>query len=182
MENLLISKDWFPDYPNTARPDLLLDQRFDDFDAQAERLTGHDQQYFQTSAGAFHGRFVSVFLGPDVSVHIERANRALEQRLACPPGIVLIGLVLSTGAAFGVNGLRFDRDSVLVTTQGAEMAMSSPPGGIVLALSVATERLDGSQHRGRAWRAVCPGASRHRGAASAAAGRPPARRSVHRAG
>ena len=127
-----ISKAWFPDCTNGA----ILDQVYDDFDAQSERLVGHDQLYFQLSPGRFVGRFASGFLGPDVSVHIEAANQALEQLVGSPRGGVTLGLVLGPGAPFSINGQACGRDEVFVVPGGSELMATSPPAGVVMAVAL----------------------------------------------
>jgi len=110
------------------------DRRFDDFDAQSEQLTAHDQEYVQLSTGAFHGRFVSAFLGEGVSLHLETANQALGQRVGCPEGLISLGLVIGNGPSFKANGAELCPDRLLVTKPGRELVLNSPPGGQILAI------------------------------------------------
>ncbi len=135
--------------PGTESLPVCVDRKFDDFDAQSEQLTGHDQDYVQTSPGPFRGRFVSVFPGDGVSLHRETANRALAQRVGCPRELISLGLVLGGGPPFMANGARLDRDSVLITKPGRELSLDSPAGGSILAICI---------ERGALERAVSPSA------------------------
>ena len=110
------------------------DRRFDDFDAQSEQLTAHDQEYVQLSAGTFHGRFVSAFLGEGVSLHLETANQALAQKVGCPEGLISLGLVVGNGPPFKANGAELCPERLLVTKPGRELVLNSPPGGQILAI------------------------------------------------
>lgn len=72
---------YFPPWaPGDTRAGIV-DDVYDDFERQAERLTGHDQSYIQLTPGAYSGRFLSCAFGPFVSVHFEQANQALEQEV-----------------------------------------------------------------------------------------------------
>jgi len=126
----LITAPWFPDCTN----DAILDQLYDDFDAQSERLSGHDQLYYQLSPGQFLGRFASGFMGADVSVHIEAASQALEQIVTGQIGGTTLGLVLSEAPGFTINGQEINRDTVFLMSARAELNVTSPPGGVVLAV------------------------------------------------
>ena len=135
--------------PGNESLPVCVDRKFDDFDAQSEQLTGHDQDYVQTSPGPFRGRFVSVFPGDGVSLHLETANGALAQRVGCPRELISLGLVLGGGPPFMANGARLDRDSVLITKPGRELSLDSPAGGSILAICI---------ERGALERAVSPSA------------------------
>ncbi|MDA4844154.1 AraC family transcriptional regulator [Hoeflea poritis] len=113
---------------------MVSDQRFDDFDAQSEQLSGHDQEYCQLSFGAFRGRFVSAFLDNGISLHLETANQALEQRIGCPKDAVSIGLVINGDRPFMVNGQELDQSGLFLTPPGAELSMFSPAGATILAI------------------------------------------------
>lgn len=131
---------------------VCVDRQFDDFDAQSEQLTGHDQDYVQMSAGPFRGRFISVFPGDGVSLHLETANRSLAQRVGCPRELISLGLVLDRGPPFIANGARLDQDSVLITKPGRELSLNSPAGGSILAICIERSALE---------RAISPNAPRH---------------------
>ncbi|WP_136659001.1 helix-turn-helix domain-containing protein [Nitratireductor sp. XY-223] len=122
-------------------PLAVTDQRFDDFDAQSEQLSGHDQDYCQLSFGAFSGRFVSAFLDNGISLHLETANQALEQRIGCPKDTVNIGLVVDSERSFMVNGEALDRSGMLLTPPGAELNMFSPAGSTILAICLERNRI-----------------------------------------
>ena len=119
-----------------------VDRSFDDFDAQSEQLAGHDQEYFQMSPGAFRGRFVSAFLGGGISLHLEAANQALEQRVGCPNGMISLGLVVGKSPPFRANGVELGRDQLLVTNPGRELSLSSPAGGKILAVCIEQSALE----------------------------------------
>lgn len=138
----LIISDTYPiPYTESEGPALITDQRFDDFDAQSEQLSGHDQQYWQLSPGPFSGRFVSAFLGGGVSLHLESANRSLEQRVGCPKGVLSIGLMVGGEQPFRVNGMTLDSNKLFVTSPGAQIDILSPPGGSILAICIETQSL-----------------------------------------
>ena len=119
-----------------AIPLHYVDRRFDDFDAQSEQLTGHDQEYIQMSSGAFRGRFVSAFLGDGVSLHLESANRALAQRVGCPQELISLGLVVDGDQDFEANGTALGQDQVLITKPGRELSLNSPADGSILAICI----------------------------------------------
>lgn len=135
------SDPWFPDCAGSSSPPWVLDARYRDFDEQAERLAGLDQEYLQLTPGAFRGRFLSAFLGNDASVHIERCNQALEQCVTGSPGHFCIGVVLSDEASFRVNGKSLGRHDVLIAAPNAAIHLYSPAGGAVMAIVVERERL-----------------------------------------
>ncbi len=121
---------------NNATLSTVIDQRFDDFDAQSEQLSGHDQEYSQLSSGTFAGRFISAFAGPELSIHCEKANQSLEQWIGCPKGIVSIGIVLEEAAGFVVNGQELGSGDVMITRPGGEMNLSSPANGAIMAICI----------------------------------------------
>ena len=116
----------------------------DDFDAQSERLSGHDQLYYQLSPGQFLGRFASGLTGADMSVHIEAASQALAQIVAGQIGGTTLGLVLSEGPGFTINGQEIGRDTVFLVPARAELNVTSPPGGVVPAVVLSEAALAGA--------------------------------------
>ena len=124
------------DCTESAPLPAIIDQRFDDFDAQSEQLSGHDQEYCQLSSGRFAGRFISAFAGPELSIHCEKANQKLEQWIGCPRGIVSIGIVLEEAAGFVVNGQNLGSGDVMITRPGGEMNLSSPANGAIMAICI----------------------------------------------
>lgn len=141
VENRVKSKGWFPDRRWCATSDALLDQEFFDFDAQAERLTGHDQDYLQISDGRFHGRFVSCFLG-GISLHLERANQMLAQSICAATDSYSIGVALSGAAAFRADGSDIDAHSLFIAPPGASFHLLSPKNGAILACVVEKQRFE----------------------------------------
>ena len=137
-----------------------VDQRFDDFDAQSEQLVGHDQEYVQMSPGAFRGRFVSAFLGGGISLHLETANRALEQRVGCPDGMISLGLVVGKSPSFRANGVELGRDRLLITNPGCELSLNSPAGGKILAICIEQWALDRAAAGGELPQPLDPSAGR----------------------
>jgi AraC family ethanolamine operon transcriptional activator len=119
----------------------IIDRSYDDFDAQSERLTGHDQEYFQISAGAFSGRFVSAFLGRHTSLHLETANQMLEQRVSCNKDQLSFGLVLDKGKTFTANGLSLDAGKIMIARCGAELNLDSPADGTIAAICIDRTKL-----------------------------------------
>lgn len=153
-KNNILSEIYLPDCPISASGGLVLDHEYNDFDAQAERLVGHDQTYMQLTPGPFKGRFVSCFLGNGVSIHIEHCSQALEQTLTTPKNAFSIGVLLGDSAAFRSNGQVFSKDDVMVVPPGGDLLMYSPVGGAVLALVIETDHLfshDGLLPKARDW-------------------------------
>lgn len=132
----VISDSYNGGCPHSAICPAIVDQRFDDFDAQSEQLSGHDQEYAQLSAGKFSGRFVSAFAGTGVSIHCEKASQALEQWIGCPSDLVSIGLVLEESSGFVVNGSPLGIGDILITRPGGEMNLCSPANGAIMAICV----------------------------------------------
>ena len=141
MKNTGLSTNWFPDCRASANHPALIDQAYDDFDRQAERLAGHDQSYLQLTPGAFEGRFLSGFLGPNASVHVEHCNQSLEQHIGASPTDYSFGLVLGGSEPFMVNGRPFGTGHVMIVAPGASLHMRSPLDGAVVAIVVNRERL-----------------------------------------
>ncbi len=142
MVNLNVKSDtWFPDCAFSTNPSWIHDAQYQDFDEQAQRLTGHDQDYLQLSPGAFQGRFLSAFLGDALSVHIERCNQALEQCVTGSPRHFCFGVVLSDQAPFRVNGESLSPHDVLIAGPNAAMHLYSPAGGAVMAVVIERDRL-----------------------------------------
>ena len=132
---------WFPDYAFSTDCHWIHDEQYRDFDQQAERLTGLDQDYLQLSPGPFFGRFLSAFLSDDVAVHVECCNQALEQTVAGSADHFCFGVLLSDDAPFRVNGHTLARNDVLIAAPGASMHFFSPTGGAIMAIVVRRERL-----------------------------------------
>ena len=141
MQNSAISTRWFPTCEFSAKNAGLFDQVYTDFDHQAEQLVGHDQSYLQITQGAFQGRFLSGFLGPSVSIHMEHCNQALEQEVIGSPDHFSFGVVLSEGADFNVNGLRFGLDDVFVLPPKGSVRLLSPVGGSIMAVAIERDAL-----------------------------------------
>lgn len=127
------------DCPASAIPPTYVEKSYDDFDAQSEQLSGYDQEYFQMSRGAFRGRFVSAVAGPEISMHLETTNQALEQKVGCPAGMISLGLVVGKGHRFEANGMDLTEERLLVTQPGCEMNLKSPAGGSILAVCLDRE-------------------------------------------
>lgn len=153
----LVSSSCDADYAVDAGLPSVVDQRFDDFDAQSEQLSGHDQEYHQLSCGRFQGRFVSAFAGPKLSIHCETANRSLEQWIGCPDGIVSIGLVLEEAAGFVVNGQTLGAGDIMITRPGGEMNLSSPANGAIMAICIDEDELTECCGDGAAAALLSPG-------------------------
>lgn len=125
-----------PDCTVAENATTFVDRNYDDFDAQSERLTGHDQRYIQLTPGPFRGRFVSAFLGPRVSVHVETANQSLEQSVGCNREQLNIGLVLDPDKTFTANGMHLDANGIMISRADAVLDIDSPAGGTVAAICV----------------------------------------------
>ena len=120
----------------SACPVGVVDKVFDDFDVQAAQFTGHDREYFQISAGAFRGRFLSVRLNEGVSLTLEAANQALEQRVGCPRDVVAFRTVFADRWEYEAFDRSLDRDRILVTKPGQKVNLQSPAGDCILALCI----------------------------------------------
>ncbi len=140
-KNTAISMHWFPSCPLGANVPLLFDNEYSDFDQQAEQLAGHDQAYLQLTPGPFAGRFFSGFLGPDVSIHLEYCNQALEQRIGGDPNAISFGLVLNEASVFRVNGRMLTGSDVMVLPPGGSLDIVSPVDGAIMAIVVDACRL-----------------------------------------
>lgn len=136
MKDAIKSNACASNYPISETPINYCDETFEDFDAQAERLVGHDQEYLQLSPGAFSGRFASLFLGEHISLHVETCNQSLEQNLTIPRDSITIGLVLNSQRNFLANNALLDESKVLITAPGAELNITSPIDGKILAICV----------------------------------------------
>lgn len=141
MKNTVEPRAWFPDHQWSANSATLVDQAFFDFDQQAERLVGHDQEYMQLSDGRFHGRFVSCFLGPETALHFEFANQALAQSIAASRDSYSFGVVLSAPEPFRANGVDIDMGAIFVIPPNAAFELYSPQNAAVLAIVIDKERL-----------------------------------------
>ncbi|MCR9138361.1 MAG: helix-turn-helix domain-containing protein [Alphaproteobacteria bacterium] len=135
------SDGYLPDCLLSADPSVILDAQYDDFDEQSQRLVGHDQTYLQLTPGAFSGRFLSCFLGPDVSVHIEHCNQALEQCVSAHPDAYTIGAVINQTDPFRSNGQAFSTADLMVLPPRGSLHLQSPVNGTVLAVVVQQDRL-----------------------------------------
>ena len=120
-----------------------MDAQYADFDEQAERLTGFDQSYIQLTPGAFQGRFLSAIFGPDVAIHVEHCNQALEQSVAGHPDAFTLGVVVSKGLPFLINGSDLTCDDVFISAPGQDLLFRSPQDGAILAVVVAMDKLSG---------------------------------------
>lgn len=150
----VLSNACTPDYLLSANPQLVADAQYDDFDVQAERLVGYDQTYLQLTPGPFHGRFLSCFLGGDISIHIEHCNQALEQTVVSHPQAFTIGVTVDGAGDFRSNGRPFGAADVMITPPRSDLHLLSPLNGAVLVVVVREERLlriAGMSDRLQAW-------------------------------
>lgn len=136
MENYAISTRWFPTYGYCEGQAGLCDQVYQDFDQQAEQLSGHDQSYLQLTPGAFRGRFLSAFLGPDVSVHLEFCNQALEEDVCGSPDHYTFGVILEEAAGFTSKGRCFSDNDVFLLPPNGNLHFISPNCGVVMAIAI----------------------------------------------
>ncbi len=141
MKSLGFTKPWFPHYRLSASGPVFFDHRYADFDEQAEQLAGHDQAYLQLTCGAFTGRFLSAFLAPEISIHLEFCNQALEQKIGGSPTDFSFGLVLSGHEPFRANGRALSADDLMIVPPGGDLVMRSPVDGCVAAIVIDRERL-----------------------------------------
>ncbi len=119
------------------------ENHFDDFEAQTELLTGHDQKWVKLSPGPFHGSFASAFPGGGISVHRKHTNCSLLQQVGCQRDMMSLGVALSTPSTFTANGLPFNLDSVLISKPGADLSLRTPrEGSTVLILCIERAALE----------------------------------------
>ena len=133
---------WFPNEQWCAKAGGIIDQEFFDFDAQSDRLVGHDQDYLQLSDGRFHGRFVSCFLGAHASLHIEYANQALSQSIGGASVCYSLGVVLGASEPFRANGVEIDTGAIFVVPPQSAFHLFSPKHASILACVVDKAALD----------------------------------------
>ena len=141
MKNGSVSRCWFPEYGFCAESDAIADNVFDDFDQQSEQFIGHEQSYLQISPGAFHGRFLSAFLGNDVAIHMEFCSQALEQEVCGSPDHFSFGMALSAIEPFTVKGHAFTGGDVFVLPPSGSLHLISPKQGAILAIAIQRDML-----------------------------------------
>lgn len=141
MENAVLSLPWLPAYAVSSGSALLLDEAFDDFDAQAERLVHHDQRYLQLTPGRFHGRFISAILGPDVALHVEVCDQALLQDIGGAADCYTLAVTMNDEAGFVANGQPFGQSDLLILPPRGGLALRSPVMGGVAAIAIGREAL-----------------------------------------
>ncbi|WP_406644909.1 helix-turn-helix domain-containing protein [Aliisedimentitalea scapharcae] len=139
MKNRAISTRWFPAYGFCEGQSGLFDNVFTDFDQQAEQLAGHDQSYLQLTPGAFHGRFLSAFFGPDVSIHLEYCNQALEQEVIGSPDHFTFGVTLDAATGFTSKGRPLSEDHFFLLPPSGNLHVISPNHGVVMAIAIRSD-------------------------------------------
>lgn len=132
----MLSNVCMPNYLLSANPGLIWDAHYNDFDEQAQRLVGHDQSYLQLTSGTFEGRFLSCTLGPDVAIHIEHCNQALEQQVSGHSTALSIGVAIQGRQNFLANGEALSCDDILFIPPGSDLHLLSPLNGAILAITV----------------------------------------------
>jgi hypothetical protein len=141
MENTVLSLPWLPPYAVSSGSPLLLDEAFDDFDAQAERLVHHDQRYLQLTHGRFHGRFISAIFGPDVALHVEICDQALLQDIGGAADCYTLAVTMNDEAGFVANGEPFGQCDLLILPPRGALTLRSPVMGGVAAIAIGREAL-----------------------------------------
>ena len=150
----LLSNACCPNYLLSANPEVVLDAQYSDFDEQAERLTGFDQSYLQLSHGPFSGRFLSCIFSPDISIHIEHCNQALEQSVAGHPQAYVISVLVNDSEPFRLNGANFSSQDVMIFAPGTDLFVRSPKDGAVFAMIIDKDKLishSGLSNTARDW-------------------------------
>lgn len=137
----ILSNTCAPSYLLSASPGIIHDAQYDDFDEQAERLVGFDQNYMQLTPGPFVGRFLSCFLSDKVSIHMEHCTQALEQSVAGHCDAVTIGVLVNVSEPFCLNGSAFTSDDVMLAMPGSDFHLQSPIEGAVIAIVVQKDHL-----------------------------------------
>ena len=136
MKNSFFSTRWFPSCEFCADNDALTDQLFDDFDLQAEQLSGHDQSYLQLTPGPFEGRFLSAFLGKEVAIHMEFCNQALEQEVSGSPDHFTLGVTLSEQAPFLIKGRELLASDLFILPPSGNLHLVSPTNAAIMAIAI----------------------------------------------
>lgn len=141
-QNAVLSNGCMPGHLLCANPAIIADAQYDDFEEQAAQLVGFDQSYLQLSPGPFRGRFMSCFLGDGLSLHLEHCTQTLEQSLASDGQAYNIGVVITPGAPFRLNGHDLGPDQVMIATPGSALHMRSPAHGAILAIVIHRTRME----------------------------------------
>jgi AraC family ethanolamine operon transcriptional activator len=103
---------------NAERSHRWIASTYRDIDAQAAQLQGYEQHYQQLSRGRFQGRMASLFIGDDVSVHVEQTNQTLTQ-YGRSPGDRYSAVLLSADSRPGtIDGTSFHRDYIALWPPG----------------------------------------------------------------
>ncbi|MEM8922402.1 MAG: helix-turn-helix domain-containing protein [Actinomycetota bacterium] len=111
-------------------------QRFSCIDAQAEQLTGFDQQYAQVDPGRYRGSFFAAE-GGQVGVFVETTNRTLLQHGACPNGHVSAVALLGEGSSStSANGTALTLDDVLLVGPGGAYDARVAAGAVPVVIDV----------------------------------------------
>lgn len=142
MQSLATTNTWLPDRSWSAQENAIVDQVYRDFDAQAERLASHGQEYLQLTEGRFYGRFISCALGQQTSVHIEHANQALSQSIAGSPDTYAIGVVLSADHVFRANGTQIDQNAIFIIPPNIDFHLFSPQNATIMACVVGKKHFE----------------------------------------
>lgn len=143
MQRPANSITWFPERQWRAKTADVTDLEFFEFDEQAQRLVGYDQEYLQLTDGQFRGRFVTCNLG-EVGLHFERANQALSQSIAASSDTYSIGVALSGTAAFRLDGIDVDWSSFFIVPPDTSFHLFSPKDGAILAIVIDKSALEGA--------------------------------------
>lgn len=144
--------------PTTPQRGAILQSRFEDIDAQAAQLVGHDQSYQQLSAGQFRGRFTTAELGGDAWLFIEETNQALVQHCAVPAGMVSFMFLLGTDQWVRLEQEDFGPDDLALFSGSSHFFVRCPADTIFCVITLEERRL--ARTLGLALDRAAPGAYR----------------------
>ncbi len=118
---------------------LAVVQDFTNIDAQADQLSGFDQQYEQIDGGKYSGSFFAA-TAENASVFIETTNRTLWQRGAGPIGRLSAVLLVREGDVPSTcNGVDFTSNDVLVVGAGGSYDAAVSRGAVPMVIDVPSE-------------------------------------------
>lgn len=78
--------------------------RYQDIEAQAASIAGHQQTYTQLTRGRFEGRLESYVVSDRAAFFVETANQSIRKQFQVPPGQLRVGFLLGEFACHG-NGV-----------------------------------------------------------------------------
>jgi AraC family ethanolamine operon transcriptional activator len=78
--------------------------RYDDVEAQATSLPGHEQMYSQLTSGRFEGTLDSYVISPRVALFVEATNRSIRKQFSVLPEHLRIGFLMDEASQLKCYG------------------------------------------------------------------------------